>query len=159
VVYIRGLIVVDKIEYKIFSKFNQSILEEIFLLEKEVFDTPHSLEELESELFSKHNALILIAYLDSKPVGFKVGFERSNRIFYSWIGGVALHARNKSIAKELMNIQHQKVKELGYQVICTQTSNKFKPMLILNLSSGFDIVGTLKSTGDQDLTLILEKSL
>ena len=150
---------IDQVEYKSYSKLNQTVLEEIFSLEKQIFETPHSLEKLENELSTKYNVVILIAYQNSKPIAFKVGFERSRRIFYSWIGGVVPSARKNSVAKELMKIQHEKVKELGYQVVCTQTSNKFKPMLILNLNSGFDIKGTIQSTGDQEITLILEKAL
>lgn len=58
-----------------------------------------------------------------------------------------------------MVMQHKKVKELGYKVVCTHTDNKFKAMIILNLKSGFDIRDTIQSTGDNYLTLYLEKDL
>lgn len=148
-----------KISYKSFKKVTPEILNHIKSLEAEIFPTPHSLEKLESELSSKFNISIFMAFNESTPIGFKVGFERSKRIYYSWIGGVSPSFRKQGIAKKLMELQHEMAKERGYKIVCTQTDNSFKPMLILNLKHGFDIKGCIQSTGDDYLTLILEKNL
>lgn len=146
-------------DYKRFDKLESAVIKDIIELEGYVFPEPLSQEKIESELATKFNLSIYIAYNDQKPIGYKVGFERSKRIYYSWIGGIHPDHRCQGVAKNLMKLQHEHAKELGYKVVCTQTDNSFKEMLILNLKSGFDIKGTIQSTGDNYITIVLEKSL
>ncbi|MBF0315849.1 MAG: GNAT family N-acetyltransferase [Oligoflexia bacterium] len=102
---------------------------------------------------------MLIAYIGSTPVGYKIGYELSSKMFYSWIGGVIPKYRRKGFAKKLMKIQHEIVSNEGYSIIRTSTENKFKHMLILNLKSGFNIIGSYCSDLKKELTIMLEKKL
>lgn len=145
--------------FQLFEELNGRSLNDIFVLEEKVFGKPMSKDKISRQLSTKHNMSILIAYDGTEPVAYKVGFERSQRIYYSWIGGVSPDYRGKGLAKELMKRQHQLAKEKSYKVVCTQTNNSYKEMLILNLKYGFEIKGTIQSTGDDYLTIILEKSL
>ena len=58
--------------------------------------------------------LILIAYVEEKPVGFKVGYERDES-FYSWMGGVLPDFRRLRIAKLLATKQENWAKQNGYK--------------------------------------------
>lgn len=149
----------DNIDFKLFKELSDNALKDILFLESRVFPKPLSEEKVRRELSTKHNISIFIAYHNNNPVAYKVAFERSKRIYYSWIGGVDPKFRKMGIAKALMEKQHNLASGLGYGIVCTQTDNNFKPMIILNLESGFDIRGTITSTGDDHVTIIMEKEL
>ena len=144
---------------KLYDEISKKILDEIVYLEEQVFPKPLTKEKIHRELSAKHNVSILIAYIEKIPVAYKVGFERSKRIYYSWIGGVDPKYRGVGLAKKLMEKQHHLARDLGYGIVCTQTDNSFKPMIILNLKSGFEIRDTITSTGDDHVTIVMEKNL
>lgn len=145
---------------------NYTISEYTHLPDKEVLD---NLIKLADEIFGistndiripyrmgiKRPILILIAYVDKKPVGFKIGFEQTESFFYSWLGGVLPDYRKKGIASELMKKQHQWIAEQGYKFVETRTRNRYRSMLILNIRHGFSIVGTLIE--NNDVKIILRK--
>jgi ribosomal protein S18 acetylase RimI-like enzyme len=117
-------------------------------------DSDNWIEKIES----KPNLLFIIALDGVKVVGYKVGYALNDDKFYSWMGGVDATYRNSGIASMLMEKQHQYIKENGFQVVQTKTMNKWRSMLILNIKSGFDVIGTY--TDDKGETkIILEKKL
>lgn len=87
----------------------------------------------------------------------KLGYERKPGHYYSWLGGVLPEFRGQGLAAELMRRQHAWCAAQGYHRIRTQTFNRWRAMLLLNLRFGFDIVGTVQ--GGRGLTLVLEKEL
>ena len=87
-------------------------------------------------------SLILIAYWDSQPAGFKIGYERhKDGSFYSWIGAVLKDHRKKGIARALAEKQEAWAGEQGYTHIRFKTRNCFKAMQCFALKRGFDIIG------------------
>lgn len=87
-------------------------------------------------------------------VGYKIGYQDRKSRFYSWLGGVYPEYRGQGIASELMLKQHEWCKQHGYAVVRTQTKNKWRSMLILNLRHGFNIVGTYTDEkGEPKITL------
>lgn len=103
--------------------------------------------------------LLLIA-LDThkrRVVGYKFGYEDRPGRFYSWLGGVHPAYRRRGLGRALMEHQHALLTRAGYRTLRTITLNRHRGMLMLNLASGFDIVGTLWSRGE--LRIVLEKSL
>lgn len=100
---------------------------------------------------------LIVAYVDGKPVGFKLGYEKEKKEFYSWLGGVLPECRGIGIAEDLMKAQHQWCKKQGYKKITTQTQNRFKNMLLLNLKEGFEITGTKQSS--TGFSILLEKKI
>jgi predicted GNAT superfamily acetyltransferase len=98
-----------------------------------------------------------LAFLDNQLVGCKLGYRRKPTHFYSWLGGVHPDFRQHGIATGLMEQQHGWCRGQGYKSIRTQTYNTWRPMLILNIKSGFDIIGTVQ--GKHGLTIVLEKHL
>ena len=73
--------------------------------------------------------------------GFKLGYRRGRTLFYSWPGGVHPEARRRGIAQRLMKAQHDWARAQGYASVETRTRASNNPMIILNLKSGFRIVG------------------
>ena len=49
------------------------------------------------------------------------------------------------------------IREHGYHTVRTQTYNRWRQMLMLNLRFGFDIVGTMQ--GKRGLIIVMEKNL
>ncbi|RPD46936.1 N-acetyltransferase [Hymenobacter sediminis] len=96
-----------------------------------------------------------LAFAEGKLVACKLGYERKPGSYYSWLGGVHPAHRGQGLAAELMRRQHAWCKAKGYHSVRTQTFNRWRAMLILNLRFGFDIIGTVQ--GGRGLTLVLEK--
>jgi predicted GNAT superfamily acetyltransferase len=106
----------------------------------------------------EHPALLVqFAKFDGDIIGCKLGYEREPGLFYSWLGCVDVRFRGHGIAAELMRQQHDWCREQGYRTIRTKTYNQWRSMLLLNIRSGFDIVGT--EPGRHGLKIVLEKSL
>ncbi len=109
--------------------------------------------------FNSHSKYFLvIAYVEKSPVGFKIGYELDQSTFYSWLGGVHPDYRGLGVASDLMKTQHDWCRQNHYKKIQTKSQNRFRPMLILNLKSGFDIIGT-HTSDEKGLKIILEKTL
>jgi predicted GNAT superfamily acetyltransferase len=109
--------------------------------------------------FTYHSQFfILMAYVDQRPVGFKIGYGQDPELFYSWTGGVLPQFRKMGIANTLMVKQHEWCKQNGYSIIETRTRNKFPEMIALNMKFNFQIVGTFTDT-DKSPKIILRKAL
>ncbi len=133
----------NTIYYSAFAGFpSGKLLEEFLELDGELFDEPFSESYFKNKLGDKSDILSLVAYSNTKPIGFKIGYAKSDKTYYSWLGGVLPSFRKKGVASALMRMQHEQVKHMGYIEISTKTFNHFKLMLILNLKHGFDITGT-----------------
>jgi GNAT superfamily N-acetyltransferase len=102
---------------------------------------------------------VIVAFQDSRPCGYKAGFEYSSNTFFSWSGGVIPDCRKHGLGSTLIAKQHQAAKELGYSYVRTHTKNKYREMLILNIKSGFEITGVYKSLQESHQGIILEKVL
>ncbi len=112
--------------------------------------TCYNQKEYENRLLDKHH-LILIAYSDGTPAGFKVGYDRDNNgTFYSWMRGVIPIFRKEGVAKALAKEQEHILIENGYKAVEYKTRNYLKPMIIFGLKNGFDIINMIiKEKADQ----------
>ncbi|WP_245890057.1 GNAT family N-acetyltransferase [Rummeliibacillus pycnus] len=127
-------------DYVIFTSIPKgTMLDNIFGLHTKIFGED---EKLKSILTSKPKLLTIVALDGDNVIGYKLGYELNQDIFYSWLGGVAKDYRNQGIATTLMEKQHLFLKESGYRSVQTKTMNKWRSMLIVNIKSGFDIVET-----------------
>ena len=112
-------------------------------IQKRLIDKPH---------------LILSAYHESTPIGFKIGYERDGK-FYSWLGGTLPAYRSKGIASALADKQEEWAKNQGYTTIWMKTRNCFPEMLMMAIGRGFRIVGfDLREVVGQH-RIVLEKSI
>lgn len=101
----------------------------------------------DSEYFHKRIGVqsgiyLLLARINGKPVGFKLGYRLDQKTFYSWLGGVLPEWRGLGVAQDLMNEQHQWCLQQGYTQIQTKTVSSFRDMIVLNLKSGFQILSS-----------------
>jgi predicted GNAT superfamily acetyltransferase len=85
---------------------------------------------------------IVLAESDGKLIGFKVGYEQFDRVFFSWLGGVHPEHHRSGIGRELLRQQHTWCAQTGYREIQTTTFGDGAAMLILNLREGFEVYGT-----------------
>lgn len=123
------------------------------------FEQPYKAFEYKMRL-SNANHLILIAYANTKPIGFKVGYERDkDGSFYTWMGGVLNDYRQKGVAKRLAKSQERWAKQNGYNKIKLTTRNAHQAMLIFAISSGFKIVGIEERSNIEEYRVILEKNI
>lgn len=121
------------------------------------FVNPHGVEEYQKRL-SNVPHLILIAYLQEKPIGFKVGYERDG-YFYSWMGGVLAEFRKLGVAKALADTQEIWAKSQDYPSITFKTQNKHKAMLLFALKNGFQIIGFKEKGNIETYRILLRKDL
>jgi ribosomal protein S18 acetylase RimI-like enzyme len=144
------------VEYFHFKSIpDAAILEGIIQLHIAIFGVS---DDLAGRMKEKPQLQIDVALDDKKVVGYKIGYALNREQFYSWLGGVDPEYRNLGIASNLMEQQHQHLIEIGYKAVQTKTKNKWRSMLILNIKSGFDIIGTY--TDDEgEPKIILEKKL
>ena len=115
-------------------------------------------ELAEDSLYDLPNMLVLLAIENGRVVGFKIGYDIEDHVFYSWVGGVDPTFRRNGIAMQLIERQHEELKQLGYTAVRTYSRNELKEMLIVNLKAGFDIVDTFTDHKGRH-KIMLEKCL
>lgn len=99
-------------------------------------------QSFKNRLNGKNKVKLFCFFIENEAVGFKLGYELDPQKYYSWLGGVVEKYRGLGVAGLLMQAQHDWAKSHGFNVIETKSENRSKEMMILNLKSGFDIVGT-----------------
>ncbi|MBN92733.1 MAG: GNAT family N-acetyltransferase [Deltaproteobacteria bacterium] len=133
----------SSIEYRCFEgQPDAELMDWLAHINQELFAFGETAEHLATFFQSHQRILICMAFQGGLPVGFKVGVEDAPRSFESWRGGVLETARRQGIAMELQRLQHSWCEENEFRVIKTTTNSSNIPMLILNLRSGFQIVGS-----------------
>lgn len=139
------------------DKPSSELLETILALYKAVFDD-YKLDFFKERIHQKEDLVIALCYSDLNLVGFKIGYKYTDTTFYSWVGGVLPSFRQNGIAKKLAELQLKKVLEKGYTRLRTKSTNRFKPMMILNLKNGFDIIQVYTNDSGQT-KIVFEKDI
>jgi GNAT superfamily N-acetyltransferase len=120
---------------------------------------PHPVEEYHHRLQGKL-CLLLTAYVDGKPAGFKAGYDKFNDgSFYSWMGGVLPAYRKNHIAKMLLEVQENWARNNGFTSIVFKTRNRHRNMLMFALSNGFSIIDVDQQETLDEYRITLKKSL
>lgn len=92
------------------------------------------------EKIKDKSPLILVAKVDGKLAGCKVGYDKfKDGSFYSWLGGVIPEYRRLGLAKELALRQEAWALQKGFESVKFKTLNRHKKMLTFALNHGFDI--------------------
>lgn len=142
-----------------YSSFDEmpspEVLDEIIKLHFHVFGES---DDLKGRMKGKPKLRIDIALDDTAVVGYKIGYALNREQFYSWLGGVHDGYRSRGIAFALMGNQHKHAKDCGYRTVQTQTKNKWRNMLVLNIKNGFDVIGTFTDSKGEP-RIMLEKKL
>ncbi len=138
---------------------NETCIQTLAQLSDQIFKVTTGKTRIRKRLERKNSLLILIAYtMDGHiPIGFKIGYEDTETLYYSWLGGVLPEYRGRGIASALMQRQHTRIAEMGYHKVETRTRNRYKSMLILNIKHGFNIIGTQFSKND--VKIVLQKTI
>lgn len=123
------------------------------------FENTYPKSEYENRLNDvKH--LILTAYLNKKPIGFKIGYETpTKKYFYSWMGGVVSKYRQLGIAEKLSDYQEQWAMKTGYQRILIKTRRKHNAMMKFLQKHGFLQIGIILYNPDEETRILYEKKL
>lgn len=129
----------------------------------------HKLEALNYELFRErriinrtdHKTLIiLIAQLHDIPVGFKIGYGRKNKEFYSAKGGVLPGFRRKKLASTMLDVMMRLAAEQQFNTFTYDTfPNMHKGMTLLGLQRDFEVVDAKYNARYSDYQLTLQKNL
>jgi len=140
-------------------EIKEGTLEQVVALSLQIpeFIDPHPLAEYKQRLADKIH-LVLIAYVDGQPAGFKVGYERSD-YFYSWMGAIVPKYRRMNLATLLAERQEAWAKEKGYSTIVFKTRNHLKPMLLFALKRGFHIISVEERATVEAYRILLQKKL
>ncbi|AYC30509.1 GNAT family N-acetyltransferase [Paenisporosarcina cavernae] len=145
-----------EVKYAVYRSITpEDVLSTIYAIYDEIFE---DIDLFSEKLKEKKELLLVSAHVGSEVIGFKLGYQLNEEIFYSWLGGVSPAYRQAGIGQELMTIQHENLQELGYSCIQTKTMNKWRSMLILNIKNGFDIVDTYRKDNGEH-RIVLEKKL
>jgi predicted GNAT superfamily acetyltransferase len=123
------------------------------------FDRPYVTADYLDRLSDRRH-LILVAYDNKKPVGFKIAYDRDgDGSFYSWMGGILKSHRRQKIAEKLAKYQQKWAMSNGFNRIRMKTLNRHTGMLIFALKDGFRITGFKADTSLADSKIYLEKHL
>ncbi len=102
--------------------------------------------------------LLLLAEVDGKPAGFKVGYERDG-YWYSWLGGVHPDFRRMGIARLLADRQDEWARSQGYSHITFKTINRLRGMLKFGIDRGFNIIKVDEELEDAEHRIWLRREL
>lgn len=108
---------------------------EIQALNEAVFGEPKVIYRLD-----RTDLTMLIARLDGKPVGYKVGYGEDTKTFYSAKGGVLESWRRKGIATALLHSLMEEARAMGYRRFAFDTFPNMHPgMTIMAINHGFKV--------------------
>ncbi len=152
----------------ILSKLRDESAPEVKLIElpKEQL---HKLDALNFELFrerriinrTSHSFLVVLAvFAGDIPVGFKIGYGRKEREFYSAKGGVLPDFRRRGFAESMLIRMMDLAADAGYNTFTYDTfPNMNRGMLILGLNHGFEVSYAGYNTRYSDYQITLTKKL
>lgn len=121
----------------------------------EIFDETRIINRLDRD-----HLIMLLAYQQEQPVGFKVGYAESASVYYSAKGGVLEPHRRRGIARWLLYEMMDLARAKGYAYFAFDTlPNLHHGMTVLGLNEGFEVVGASFSDQFDDYILRFEKSL
>ncbi|PSQ84431.1 MAG: N-acetyltransferase [Bacteroidetes bacterium QS_7_67_15] len=126
-------------------------------LNREIFGEDHIINS-----FDREDLIMLLAEAreGGVPVGFKIGYRLSDRVFYSAKGGVHPDWRRRGIARLLLHDLMERAGRRDYDRFAYDTfPNKHPGMTVLGLDEGFRVTRAGYSARYEDYRLRFEKEL
>ncbi len=131
-------------------KVNSTIIE---------FDESYSKNYFE-ERYNGKTHLIIVAYVDDKPTGYIVGYDRFNDgSFYCWMAGVDPKFRKMGVLKALMDYEEKWAKNKGYGKIRIKTRNNRREMLAYLVKYGFLLTEVESRDNIEENRILFEKKI
>lgn len=139
----------------------EASFDELYLIHQQIPEFPSKISMLYyGERLKNTLHLALVAELEGKVVGFKVGYQRDNqKIFYSWMGGVIPGFRKAGVASALAKFQEDWARENGFKKIFFKTRNRFPAMISFGLKRGFKIMEVIRKDSVEDYRIVMMKKL
>ena len=119
---------------------NDALLDELVDLSVSLFENKPN-HEYFSALKHKPALMLLAKNSDNTLIACKIGYQYSDDVFYSWIGGVHPKFRKHGIAQYLMQMQHEWCLNNHFRLIRTKTLINNSIMYALNVKNGFSVIG------------------
>ncbi|MBU0706883.1 GNAT family N-acetyltransferase [Patescibacteria group bacterium] len=144
---------------KIIIKENQ--LADALIVHKTVteFNLPFDEKEFNERVGQKNN-LVLVAYLNSQPIGFVISYDfQNNGSIYCWLAGVDPKYRKHGAHKLMMDYLEIWSKQQGYKNICLKTRNTRRNMLAYLVKYGYNFTGVKNQPQIEENRIFLEKKL
>lgn len=128
-------------------------------LYNQIFRPPRDEEEFFRRYLGRHNVVQMVARLESRAVGFAIGFELKPRVFYLWFLGVLNSHRRQGIASQLLDAIHNWARDNEYESVRVECFNRQRAMLQLALENEYDVVGLRWDADHSDNLILLQKAL
>lgn len=142
-------------------KIRDATLEELSAVNQQIveFVTPYPLEVLQDRLAGRFWIGLVAEDDDGALLGFKLGYEEVPQQFYSWLGGVIPAARGKGAARALLLEQESRLRAKRYHEVRVKSRNRYRAMLLLLLSEGYEIIGVEPQEAASDNRVWFRKAL
>lgn len=137
----------------------QSPINEVLTVNSKIteFLDQYTKKEFEERYKDKEH-LITVAYIDDKPAGYIVWYDRDNdNSFYCWMAAVDPKFRRLGVLKQLMDYGVLYAKEKGYKKITIKTRNNKRNMLSYLVNNGFLFTNVITSPDINENRIKLEK--
>jgi GNAT superfamily N-acetyltransferase len=127
----------------------------VHMLNREIFYEDRLINSLDHAYL-----LILLAEINSIPVGFKIGYGQKSGVFYSAKGGVLPNWRKKGLAKRMLSYMEEIVRQDGYSELRYHTfPTRWPGMLSLGRVAGYDILEAVWNPVYNDYQILMYKKL
>jgi GNAT superfamily N-acetyltransferase len=115
----------------------------IQVLRDTVFDefNHRSRAPIAQRLADTTDLLLLMAHLESNPVGFSAGYRRTPHAYYVNYLAILPNYRRQGLGAQLMSRQESFARARGYESIQFNTFNRFPAMMQLGMSMGYQPIG------------------
>lgn len=135
-------------------------LEQMVQIEQAIpeFSSPKKLADIKLRLADKRH-LLLIAYHNSEPIGYKLGYALNDTTFYSWLGAVVPNHRGQGLAQKMLLQQESWLQQHGFTAVQVKTMNRFRAMLAMLVKNNYAIIDLEKAPSFQDHKIRFEKLL
>jgi GNAT superfamily N-acetyltransferase len=134
-------------------------LDLITKLYNQVFTPPRDEDSLRRRMEGRRNALLLVAHVERRPVGFLTALELKPDTHFGWLCGVLPDFRRQGIASQLLQAHEAWAAEQSYEILRFECYNRHRPMLQVAITHGYNIVGIRWDSQHHDNLVIFEKDL
>lgn len=124
-----------------------------------VFTPARTADSFRRRFEGRQHALILVAQVERRPVGFLTAMELKPDTHFGWLCGVLPDFRRAGVASQLLDAHEAWSRGEAYEVLRFECYNRHRPMLHTAIRHGYNIVGIRWDEQHHDNLVIFEKNL